>query len=73
MKLIIKLMMACSTGNVYGRNGYKDGSWINSNCLIDANGNRVDNSESEDKTIEYNMNLDTTECIMGFSFNIELN
>ena len=62
-----------STGNIYGRNGYKNGSWLNTNCLIDVNNNNVINSESEDKNIEYNMNLETKECIMGFRFNMDIN
>ncbi|MBT5827790.1 MAG: type II secretion system protein [Alphaproteobacteria bacterium] len=56
------------TGFVYGRNGYNDTDWDSSNCLIDGDGNRVSNSEAKNSNWEYNMNIDSNECIMGFKF-----
>ncbi len=54
-----------SSGKTYGRNGWNV-DWDSTNCLIDENGAREANSETIDKNIEYNMDLNTNECIMGF-------
>jgi prepilin-type N-terminal cleavage/methylation domain-containing protein len=60
-----------STGNVLGRNGYKNGNWDDSNCLIDKDNNKIINSENETPDVEYNMNIKTKECIMGIRLEIE--
>ena len=57
-----------SEGIVYGRNGWSDNSWTASRCLIDGNEAHVNNNENHDSAVEYNMNLSTNECIMGFRF-----
>jgi prepilin-type N-terminal cleavage/methylation domain-containing protein len=58
-----------SSGRVYGRNGWRGGAWSNTNCLITSVGAYQANAETIDDTIEYDMNQDGDECIMGFTIN----
>lgn len=57
-----------SQGIVYGRNGWQNNNWTSSRCLIDDVGAHVNNNENHESNVEYNMNISTDECIMGFRF-----
>lgn len=57
-----------STGVVYGRNGWQNNNWTSSRCLINNVGTHIDNNENHEDNVEYDMNIATNECIMGFRF-----
>jgi prepilin-type N-terminal cleavage/methylation domain-containing protein len=54
-----------SSGIVYARNGH-NGTDYSSNCLLDASDDPASNSEAIDQTLQYNLELRSAECILGF-------
>lgn len=57
-----------SEGKVLGRNGFKEGNYTNSNCLVDSDNNHVDNDAEILEDIYYNADVDSAECILGLVF-----
>lgn len=56
------------SGTVIGRNGYKDGDYENSNCLVDNLDGHVANNATDILDAFYNGNVNGLECMLAIKF-----